>query len=133
MNITDILNNLPEKANNSVASKMNKKNRERRIERRIEDIVSEILDFVSGEYNLLNDDRPTSPYLYSDKLSPEDRKELTNILISKVKSLPDKIKSELDDFFKGTEETGNKDESKDATAEITVTTVPEAPKPLFNY
>jgi lipopolysaccharide biosynthesis regulator YciM len=131
MNITDILNNIPEKSNNSISEKMNKAKQLRRIERRIEDFVSEVLDFVSCEYNSLNSAQP-APYFASERLSEEDKKELTNVLLTKVKALPDRIRAELDKYLKDSEETDNKD-NKEVSAEITVATVPEAPKPIFNY
>ena len=130
MNIADILNNIPEKSNNSISEKMNKAKQLRRIERRIEDFISEVLDFVSCEYNCLNSVQPT--YCTSERLSEEDKKELTNILLTRVKALPDRIRAELDKYLKDSEETDSKDD-KEVSAEITVATVPEAPKPIFNY
>lgn len=132
MNITDILNNLPEQNKNTLANKIQKNSEVRRIKSRIDNYISQILDFLGEESKYISNglsysENPTC----GSKLTEEEKKELTNILVSEVKSLPEKLKAEVNKFFEETE-VGSEDKKEDS--ETIATTVSIDPvKSIFKY
>ena len=132
MNITDILNNLPEQNKNTLANKIQKNSEVRRIKSRIDNYISQILDFLGEESKYISNglsysENPTC----GSKLTEEEKKELTNILVSEVKSLPEKLKAEVNKFFEETE-VGSEDKKEDG--ETIATTVSIDPvKSIFKY
>ena len=132
MNITDILNNLPEQNKNTLANKIQKNSEVRRIKSRIDNYISQILDFLGEESKYISNglsysENPTC----GSKLTEEEKKELTNILVSEVKSLPEKLKAEVNKFF---EETEVGSENKKEDSETIATTVSIDPvKSIFKY
>ena len=132
MNITDILNNLPEQNRNTLANKIQKNSEVRRIKSRIDNYISQILDFLGEESKYISNglsysENPTC----GSKLTEEEKKELTNVLVSEVKSLPEKLKAEVNKFFEETE-VGSEDKKEDS--ETIATTVSIDPvKSIFKY
>lgn len=132
MNITDILNNLPEQNKNTLANKIQKNSEVRRIKSRIDNYISQILDFLGEESKYISNglsysENPTC----GSKLTEEEKKELTNVLVSEVKSLPEKLKAEVNKFFEETE-VGSEDKKEDS--ETIATTVSIDPvKSIFKY
>lgn len=132
MNITDILNNLPEQNKNTLANKIQKNSEVRRIKSRIDNYISQILDFLGEESKYISNglsysENPTC----GSKLTEEEKKELTNVLVSEVKSLPEKLKAEVNKFF---EETEVGSEAKKEDSETIATTVSIDPvKSIFKY
>lgn len=132
MNITDILNNLPEQNKNTLANKIQKNSEVRRIKSRIDNYISQILDFLGEESKYISNglsysENPTC----GSKFTEEEKKELTNILVSEVKSLPEKLKAEVNKFFEETE-VGSEDKKEDS--ETIATTVSIDPvKSIFKY
>ena len=113
MNITDILNNLPEQNKNTLANKIQKNSEVRRIKSRIDNYISQILDFLGEESKYISNglsysENPTC----GSKLTEEEKKELTNVLVSEVKSLPEKLKAEVNKFFEETEGSSNSEDNK---------------------
>ena len=132
MNITDILNNLPEQNKNTLANKIQKNSEVRRIKSRIDNYISQILDFLGEESKYISNglsysENPTC----GSKLTEEEKKELTNVLVFEVKSLPEKLKAEVNKFFEETE-VGSEDKKEDS--ETIATTVSIDPvKSIFKY
>lgn len=132
MNITDILNNLPEQNKNTLANKIQKNSEVRRIKSRIDNYISQILDFLGEESKYISNglsysENPTC----GSKLTEEEKKELINVLVSEVKSLPEKLKAEVNKFF---EETEVSSEDKKEDSETIATTVSIDPvKSIFKY
>lgn len=132
MNITDILNNLPEQNKNTLANKIQKNSEVRRIKSRVDNYISQILDFLGEESKYISNglsysENPTC----GSKLTEEEKKELTNVLVSEVKSLPEKLKAEVNKFF---EETEVSSEDKKEDSETIATTVSIDPaKSIFKY
>ena len=132
MNITDILNNLPEQNKNTLANKIQKNSEVRRIKSRVDNYISQILDFLGEESKYISNglsysENPTC----GSKLTEEEKKELTNVLVSEVKSLPEKLKAEVNKFFEETE-VGSEDKKEDS--ETIATTVSIDPvKSIFKY
>ena len=132
MNITDILNNLPEQNKNTLANKIQKNSEVRKIKGRIDNYISQVLDFLGEESKYISNglsysENPTC----GSKLTEEEKKELTNVLVSEVKSLPEKLKAEVNKFF---EETENSSEDKKEDSETIATTVSIDPvKSIFKY
>ena len=132
MNITDILNNLPEQNKNTLANKIQKNSEVRKIKSRIDNYISQVLDFLGEESKYISNglsysENPTC----GSKLTEEEKKELTNVLVSEVKSLPEKLKAEVNKFF---EETENSSEDKKEDSETIATTVSIDPvKSIFKY
>lgn len=132
MNITDILNNLPEQNKNTLANKIQKNSEVRRIKSRIDNYISQILDFLGEESKYISNGLSYSENpSCGSKLTEEEKKELTNVLVSEVKSLPEKLKAEVNKFF---EETEGSSEAKKEDSETIATTVSIDPvKSIFKY
>ena len=132
MNITDILNNLPEQNKNTLANKIQKNSEVRKIKSRIDNYISQVLDFLGEESKYISNglsysENPTC----GSRLTEEEKKELTNVLVSEVKSLPEKLKAEVNKFF---EETESSSEDKKEDSETIATTVSIDPvKSIFKY
>ena len=133
MNITDILNNLPEQNRNTLANKIQKNSEVRRIKGRIDSYISQILDFLGEESKFISNGLSYSENpVCGSKLTEEEKKELTNVLVSEIKSLPEKLKAEIDKFFEETEDS-SENKKEDGEVEATVTKVSLEPKPIFRY
>ena len=135
MNITDILNNLPEQNRNTLANKIQKNSEVRRIKSRMDNYITQILDFLGEESKYISNGLSYSENpVCGLKLTEEDKKELTDVLISEVKSLPEKLKAEINKFFEGTE-ANSENKKEDGEAEATVTKVSLEPEkePIFRY
>ena len=135
MNITDILNNLPEQNRNTLANKIQKNSEVRRIKSRIDNYITQILDFLGEETNYISNGLSYSENpVCGSKLTKEDKKELTDVLVSEVKSLPEKLKAEINKFFEGTE-VNSENKKEDGEVEATVTKVSLEPEkePIFRY
>ena len=135
MNITDILNNLPEQNRNTLANKIQKNSEVRRIKSRVDNYISQILDFIGEESKYISNGLSYSENpSCGSKLTEEEKKELTNVLVSEVKSLPEKLKAEVNKFFEETEGS-SEDKKEDGEVEATVTKVSLAPgtDPIFRY
>ena len=133
MNITDILNNLPEQNKNTLANKIQKNSEVRRIKSRIENYISQILDFLGEESKYISNglsysENPTC----GSKLTEEEKKELTNVLVSEVKSLPEKLKAEVNKFFEETEGSSNSEDNKKEDNE-TPTVSLDPVRSIFKY
>ena len=133
MNITDILNNLPEQNKNTLANKIQKNSEVRRIKSRIDNYISQILDFLGEESKYISNglsysENPT----YGSKLTEEEKKELTNVLVSEVKSLPEKLKAEVNKFFEETEGSSNSEDNKKEDNE-TPTVSLDPVRSIFKY
>ena len=116
MNITDILNNLPEQNRNTLANKIQKNSEVRRIKGRIDSYISQILDFLGEESKFISNGLSYSENpVCGSKLTEEEKKELTNVLVSEIKSLPEKLKAEINKFF---EETEDSSENKKEDGEV---------------
>jgi hypothetical protein len=136
MNIADILNNLPEQNKNTLANKIQKNSEVRRIKSRIDNYISQILDFLGEESKYISNSLSYSENpMYGEKLTEEEKKELTNVLVSEVKSLPEKLKTEINKFFEEISSSENNSEDKKEDSEVgTVTTVSFGPeKSAFSY
>ena len=132
MNITDILNNLPEQNKNTLANKIQKNSEVRKIKGRIDNYISQILDFLGEESKYISNglsysENPTC----GSKLTEEEKKELTNVLISEVKSLPEKLKVEVNKFFEETE--GSSEDKKEDNETIATTVSIDPVKSIFKY
>ena len=135
MNITDILNNLPEQNRNTLANKIQKNSEVRRIKSRMDNYITQILDFLGEESKYISNGLSYSENpVCGLKLTEEDKKELTDVLISEVKSLPEKLKAEINKFFEGTE-ANSENKKEDGEVEATVTKVSLEPEkePIFRY
>ena len=133
MNITDILNNLPEQNRNTLANKIQKNSEVRRIKGRIDSYISQILDFLGEESKFISNGLSYSENpVCGSKLTEEEKKELTNVLVSEIKSLPEKLKAEINKFFEETEDS-SENKTEDGEVEATVTKVSLEPKPIFRY
>ena len=132
MNITDILNNLPEQNKNTLANKIQKNSEVRKIKGRIDNYISQVLDFLGEESKYISNglsysENPTC----GSKLTEEEKKELTNVLISEVKSLPEKLKAEVNKFFEETE--GSSEDKKEDSETIATTVSIDPVKSIFKY
>ena len=132
MNITDILNNLPEQNKNTLANKIQKNSEVRKIKGRIDNYISQVLDFLGEESKYISNglsysENPTC----CSKLTEEEKKELTNVLISEVKSLPEKLKVEVNKFFEETE--GSSEDKKEDSETIATTVSIDPVKSIFKY
>lgn len=135
MNITDILNNLPEQNRNTLANKIQKNSEVRRIKGRIDNYITQILDFLGEESNYISNGLSYSENpVCGSKLTEEEKKELTNVLVSEIKSLPEKLKAEINKFFEETE-VNSENKKEDGEVEATVTKVSLEPEkePIFRY
>ena len=135
MNITDILNNLPEQNRNTLANKIQKNSEVRRIKSRMDNYITQILDFLGEESKYISNGLSYSESpVCGLKLTEEDKKELTDVLVSEVKSLPEKLKTEINKFFEGTE-VNSENKKEDGEVEATVTKVSLEPEkePIFRY
>ena len=132
MNITDILNNLPEQNKNTLANKIQKNSEVRKIKSRIDNYISQVLDFLGEESKYISNGLSYSENpVCGLKLTEEDKKELTDVLVSEVKSLPEKLKAEVNKFL---EETESSSEDKKEDSETIATTVSIDPvKSIFKY
>ena len=133
MNITDILNNLPEQNKNTLTNKIQKNSEVRRIKSRIDNYISQILDFLGEESKYISNglsysENPTC----GSKLTEEEKKELTNVLVSEVKSLPEKLKAEVNKFFEETEGSSNSEDNKKEDNE-TPTVSLDPVRSIFKY
>ena len=133
MNITDILNNLPEQNKNTLANKIQKNSEVRRIKSRIDNYISQVLDFLGEESKYISNglsysENPTC----GSKLTEEEKKELTNVLVSEVKSLPEKLKAEVNKFFEETEGSSNSEDNKKEDNE-TPTVSLDPVRSIFKY
>ena len=132
MNITDILNNLPEQNKNTLANKIQKNSEVRKIKSRIDNYISQVLDFLGEESKYISNglsysENPTC----GSKLTEEEKKELTNVLVSEVKSLPEKLKAEVNNFFEETE--GSSEDKKEDSETIATTVSIDPVKSIFKY
>ena len=132
MNITDILNNLPEQNKNTLANKIQKNSEVRKIKSRIDNFISQVLDFLGEESKYISNglsysENPTC----GSKLTEEEKKELTNVLVSEVKSLPEKLKAEVNKFFEETE--GSSEDKKEDSETIATTVSIDPVKSIFKY
>ena len=132
MNITDILNNLPEQNKNTLANKIQKNSEVRKIKGRIDNYISQVLDFLGEESKYISNglsysENPTC----GSKLKEEKKKELTNVLVSEVKSLPEKLKAEVNKFFEETE--GSSEDKKEDSETIATTVSIDPVKSIFKY
>ena len=132
MNITDILNNLPEQNKNTLANKIQKNSEVRKIKGRIDNYISQVLDFLGEESKYISNglsysENPTC----GSKLTEEEKKELTNVLVSEVKSLPEKLKTEVNKFFEETE--GSSEDKKEDSETIATTVSIDPVKSIFKY
>ena len=135
MNITDILNNLPEQNRNTLANKIQKNSEARRIKSRMDNYITQILDFLGEESKYISNGLSYSENpVCGSKLTEEDKKELTDVLVSEVKSLPEKLKTEINKFFEGIE-VSSENKKEDGEVEATVTKVSLEPEkePIFRY
>ena len=135
MNITDILNNLPEQNRNTLANKIQKNSEVRRIKSRMDNYITQILDFLGEESKYISNGLSYSENpVCGSKLTEEDKKELTDVLVSEVKSLPEKLKAEINKFFEGME-VNSENKKEDGEVEATVTKVSLEPgtEPIFRY
>ena len=135
MNITDILNNLPEQNRNTLANKIQKNSEVRRIKGRLDSYISQILDFLGEESRYISNGLSYSENLVcGSKLTEEEKKELTNVLVSEVKSLPEKLKTEINKFFEETEvNSENKKEDDEVEATVTKVSLEPEKEPIFRY
>lgn len=132
MNITDILNNLPEQNRNTLANKIQKNSEVRRIKSRMDNYITQILDFLGEESKYISNglsysENPTC----GSKLTEEEKKELTNVLVSEVKSLPEKLKAEVNKFLEETE--GSSEDKKEDSETIATTVSIDPVKSIFKY
>lgn len=135
MNITDILNNLPVQNRNTLANKIQKNSEVRRIKGRIDNYITQILDFLGEESKYISNGLSYSENpVCGSKLTEEEKKELTNVLVSEIKSLPEKLKAEINKFFEETE-VNSENKKEDGEVEATVTKVSLEPEkePIFRY
>ena len=133
MNITDILNNLPEQNKNTLANKIQKNSEVRRIKGRIDNYITQILDFLGEESKYISNGLSYSENpVCGSKLTEEEKKELTNILLSEVKSLPEKLKAEVNKFFEETEGSSNSEDNKKEDNE-TPTVSLDPVRSIFKY
>lgn len=135
MNIADILNNLPEQNKNTLANKIQKNSEVRRIKSRVDTYISQILDFLEEESKYISNGLSYSDNpMYGGKLTEEEKKELTNVLVSEVKSLPEKLKTEINKFFEEISSENNSEDKKEDSEVGAVTTVSFGPeKSAFRY
>lgn len=135
MNITDILNNLPEQNRNTLANKIQKNSEVRRIKGRIDNYITQILDFLGEESKYISNGLSYSENpVCGSKLTEEEKKELTNVLVSEIKSLPEKLKTEINKFFEETEyNSENKKEDGEVEATVTKVSLEPEKEPIFRY
>ena len=135
MNITDILNNLPEQNRNTLANKIQKNSEVRRIKGRIDSYISQILDFLGEESRYISNGLSYSENpVCGSKLTEEEKKELTNVLVSEIKALPEKLKAEINKFFEETEDSSeNKKEDGEVEATVTKVSLEPEKEPIFRY
>lgn len=135
MNITDILNNLPEQNRNTLANKIQKSSEVRRIKGRIDNYITQILDFLGEESKFISNGLSFSENpVCGLKLTEEEKKELTNVLVSEIKSLPEKLKAEINKFFEETEvNSENKKEDGEVEATFTKVSLEPGTEPIFRY
>ena len=135
MNITDILNNLPEQNRNTLANKIQKNSEVRRIKGRIDSYISQILDFLGEESKYISNGLSYSENpVCGSKLTEEEKKELTNVLVSEIKALPEKLKAEINKFFEETEDSSeNKKEDGEVEATVTKVSLEPEKEPIFRY
>ncbi len=132
MNITDILNNLPEQNKNTLANKIQKNSEVRKIKSRIDNYISQILDFLGEESKYISNGLSYSENpVCGSKLTEEEKKELTNVLVSEIKSLPEKLKAEINKFFEETE--GSSEDKKEDSETIATTVSIDPVKSIFKY
>lgn len=135
MNITDILNNLPVQNRNTLANKIQNNSEFRRIKGRIDNYITQILDFLGDESRYISNGLSYSENpVCGSKLTEEEKKELIDVLVSEIKSLPEKLKTEINKFFEGTE-VNSENKKEDGKVEATVTKVSLEPEkePIFRY
>ena len=135
MNITDILNNLPEQNRNTLANKIQKNSEVRRIKGRVDNYITQILDFLGEESKYISNGLSYSENpVCGSKLTEEEKKELTNVLVSEIKSLPEKLKTEINKFFEETEyNSENKKEDGEVEATVTKVSLEPEKEPIFRY
>ena len=135
MNITDILNNLPEQNRNTLANKIQKNSEVRRIKSRMDNYITQILDFLGEESKYISNGLSYSENpVCGSKLTEEEKKELTDVLVSEVKSLPEKLKTEINKFFEETEyNSENKKEDGEVEATVTKVSLEPEKEPIFRY
>ena len=135
MNITDILNNLPEQNRNTLANKIQKNSEVRRIKSRMDNCITQILDFLGEESKYISNGLSYSENpVCGSKLTEEEKKELTNVLVSEIKALPEKLKTEINKFFEETEyNSENKKEDGEVEATVTKVSLEPEKEPIFRY
>ena len=135
MNITDILNNLPEQNRNTLANKIQKNSEVRRIKGRTDSYITQIIDFLGEESKYISNGLSYSENpVCGSKFTEEEKKELTDVLVSEVKSLPEKLKTEINKFFEGTEyNSENKKEDGEVEATVTKVSLEPEKEPIFRY
>lgn len=132
MNITDILGNLPKESSNDLSTKISKNSEKRRIQSRIQGYITDILNFLGEENKYIQNGLNYSFTTRQTTLSDEDKKELINFLVSEVKSLPEKLKTEVNSFFEDvSKDEGKKEEESSVSATIVKT--PEPIGSVFGY
>lgn len=131
MNITDILGNLPKENSNDLSTRISKNSEKRRIQSRIQSYITDILNFLGEEnkyiQNGLSYSFPNRPSTFSD----EDKKELTNFLVSEIKSLPEKLKTEVNSFFEDVSK--DEDKKEESSVSATIVKAPESIGSVFGY
>jgi hypothetical protein len=131
MNITDILGNLPKENSNDLSTKISKNSEKRRIQSRIQSYITDILNFLGEENKYI---RNGLSYSFPDRpstLSDEDKKELTNFLVSEIKSLPEKLKTEVNSFFEDVSK--DEDKKEESSVSATIVKAPESIGSVFGY
>lgn len=127
MNIIDIVSGSIKPQQNEIANKIAVKSEMKRIEGRVDNILQDILRYYSEESDYINNNLSYGSYgpLNSTKriLSQEDKDVLLKKLEEVIKSIPDKLKENLNDVFtlsaekpKTSEDT---EEAQETTASVT--------------
>lgn len=134
MNITDILGNLPKESSDNLSIKISKKSEKRRIQSRIQSYITDILSFLGDENKYIQNGLsynsfPNRPSTISD----EDKKELINFLVSEIKSLPEKLKTEVNSFFEDVSKDEDEDKKEESSVSATIVKVPESIDSVFGY
>ncbi len=131
MNITDILGNLPKESSNELSTRISKNSEKRRIQSRIQSYITDILNFLGEENKYIQNGLSYSFPNHSTTLSDEDKKELTNFLVSEVKSLPEKLKTEVNSFFQDVSK--DEDKKEESSVSATIVKTPESIGSVFGY
>lgn len=131
MNITDILGNLPKENSNVLSTRISKNSEKRRIQSRIQNYITDILNFLGEENKYIQNGLNYGLPNRQSTLSDEDKKELTNFLVSEVKSLPEKLKTEVNSFFEDVSK--DEDKKEESSVSATIVKAPESIGSVFGY